>query len=194
MQETAMALERVEIARYVNDGQITHRVRPKRMVGGLLPCKDGYVVMIAPQQHQWDGFVKFLGNPEWAEDEKCKDELTRADNAPEINAYLEESVKDMTREEIYHGAQANSCPVGAVYTSAEVMEDAQIKSRGFFRDVEHPMAGVLRYPTAPYQYSVTPWKSYRPAPVMGQHNREIFGERLGCSEDEMIELKKAGII
>ncbi len=195
MQETTMALERVEIAGYVNGGEVTHRVRPHRMVGGLLPCKDGHVVMIAPQQHQWEGFVKFLGDPEWAQDEKCADESARADNAQDfINPILEESVKDLTKEEIYRGAQANSCPVGAVYSSAEVMSDPQIVSRGFFQEVEHPEAGTLKHPTTPYQHSAAPWRDYRPAPTLGQHNEEIFGERLGYSEEELEELKKEGII
>jgi crotonobetainyl-CoA:carnitine CoA-transferase CaiB-like acyl-CoA transferase len=194
MQEATMALERVEIARYVNDGEISHRVRPRRMVGGLLPCKDGHVVMIAPQQHQWEGFVDFLGNPEWAQDERCKDEMARADHAQEINPLIQESIKDLTREDIYHGAQANSCPVGSVNNSAEVMSDRQIVSRGFFQEVEHPQAGSLKHPTAPYQYSATPWRSYRSAPLLGEHNIEIFRHRLGYSEDELKKLSEAGTI
>lgn len=194
MQEVTMALERVEIARYVNDGEVTSRIRPPRMVGGLLPCKDGHLVLIAPQQHQWEGFMKFLGNPSWAGEERFKDEMSRADNAQELNPILKESIKDFTREEVYHGGQANSCPVGAVYSSAEVMNDAQISARGFFQEVEHPAAGALKHPTAPYQYSATPWRAYRPAPMLGQHNEEIYCGRLDYSKDELEEWKRKGII
>lgn len=159
-----------------------------------MPCKDGHVVMLAPQQHQWDGFVKYLGDKKLAADERCENENTRADHASEINPIIEEHLKDRNREEIYHGAQASNCPMGSVYSSGEVMDNEQAKARGFFQEVDHPLTGGLRHPVAPYQYSETPWRSYRHAPLLGQHNCEVYCEGLGYSAEQLEELTKEGII
>jgi len=69
-----------------------------------------------------------------------------------------------------------------------------LKARGFFVEIAHPVAGTHKYPGAPLKYSATPWEIRLPAPTLGQHNREIFGERLGLSAARLDELKRTGVI
>ena len=73
-----------------------------------------------------------------------------------------------------------------------VLEMEQLKSRDYFAQIEHPAAGVITYPGAPYKLTTEAWKLRRPAPLLGQHNREI--EHLGVSNDELVRLEKAGVI
>jgi crotonobetainyl-CoA:carnitine CoA-transferase CaiB-like acyl-CoA transferase len=61
-------------------------------------------------------------------------------------------------------------------------------------DVDHPGAGRLRVPGAPYRHSETPWRVARPAPRVGQHNREIYGGELGVSEETLRAYAEAGVI
>ena len=82
-------------------------------------------------------------------------------------------------------------PLGPVRTIAEVAAWEQARSRGFFAEVEHPEAGRLEYPTAPYLFSETPWREERPAPLLGQHNDEIYCERLGYSRRDLARLSAA---
>lgn len=192
-EEALISLDRVDIGAFTNDA-VAAMKRRRGMLGGLMRCKDGYVIIVAPQQHQWEALVKLMGNPEWAQGEKCKDEFVRAENADELQPLIEEWMLQHTRDEIYHRGQSFSCPVGAVNSAADVFNSPQMNARGFFVEIDHPEAGKLRYPSAPYKLSETPWQVSRAASLLGEHNLEVYCGRLGYSTEELAEMKASGII
>ena len=67
---------------------------------------------------------------------------------------------------------------------------AQMASRDFFVDLEHPRAGRLSYPTSPYHMSETMPRTERAAPLLGEHNAEVFGRRLGLAEEDIAKLRR----
>ncbi|MFO8010360.1 MAG: CoA transferase, partial [Dehalococcoidia bacterium] len=69
-----------------------------------------------------------------------------------------------------------------------------LRERGFFVDVDHPVAGKVTQAGAPFIMSETQWSVERPAPTLGQHNEQVFCDRLGYSKEQLIDLRKAGII
>ena len=70
----------------------------------------------------------------------------------------------------------------------------QTKAREFFTEIDHPAAGKLMYPGLPYKLStMTPSKNHG-APLLGQHNEEIYTERLGYAKEDLVRLKEAGVI
>ncbi len=191
-QEALISLDRVDIGTFANDRGAAGRRRG--MLGGLMPCQDGYVVIVAPQQHQWEALVKLMGNPQWAQGEKCNDEFTRSDNAAELQPLIEEWMLQHTRDEIYHRGQEFSCPVGPVNSAADVFNSPQIKERGFFVEINHPEAGNLSYPSASYKFSETPWQVNRAAPLLGEHNQEVYCGRLGYTREELTEMEASGVV
>ena len=191
-QETLISLDRVDIGSFANDRNAG--MRRRGMLGGLMPCKDGYVIVVAPQQHQWQALVKLLGSPDWALGEKCSDEWTRSENAAELQPLVEEWMLQHDKAEIYHRGQSFGCPVAPINSAADVFNSAQVKHREFFAEIEHPEAGKLSYPSAAYRLSETPWRASRPAPLLGQDNEDIYRKRLGHSEDEMARLREQGVV
>jgi len=97
-------------------------------------------------------------------------------------------------DELFHGIQRKGSPSAPVNSLEEVLSSPQFEARGFLTEVDHPEAGTLKYPTAPYHFSKTPWSVERPAPMLGQHNEEVFGRYLGYSRQDLIKLREAGII
>jgi crotonobetainyl-CoA:carnitine CoA-transferase CaiB-like acyl-CoA transferase len=190
-QEALVALERVDISRFANDPT---PVKFPGMVGGLVPSSDGYIVITAAQNKQWEGLVEAMGNPPWAQEEMCRDEIRRAQHRDEIQPRIAEWMARHTGEEIYRRAQERSAPVGPVRTVAEVMAWEQARRRGFFAEIEHPEVGRLEYPTAPYRASETPWRAERPAPLLGQHNDEVYCGGLGYSRRDLARLSAAGVV
>jgi len=81
-----------------------------------------------------------------------------------------------------------------VYSPAEVAGNGQYKARKFFIDLEHPAAREVRMPGAPCKFARTPWRIVRGAPMLGEHNQKILGERIGRSDAELAGLAAAGII
>ena len=60
-------------------------------------------------------------------------------------------------------------------------------------DIEHPATGKLKCPGAPFRTNEMPWRVRRPAPLLGQHNKEVYGE-LGYSRKDLVRLKETGVI
>jgi CoA:oxalate CoA-transferase len=192
-QESLMATERIEMDMFGNNERGS-TVWMQYMVGGLQRCKDGYVMITLGGMHHWDGLIKLLGNPDWAQDEKYKQEWNTYLYAQEINQYIAEWMINQTKEDVYHRAQALNCPIGMVTTVEDLVNSEQLKARGFFIEVEHPEMGTFKCPTASYRYSRTPLRFEHPAPLLGKHNEEVFGERLGYTREELARMREAGII
>jgi crotonobetainyl-CoA:carnitine CoA-transferase CaiB-like acyl-CoA transferase len=74
------------------------------------------------------------------------------------------------------------------------LDDVQLRARGFFEPVEHPLVGLHEYPTWPMRMSAGPTSYWRgPAPTLGQHNDEVLRE-LGCTEDDLERLRAEHVI
>ncbi len=73
-QEALMSMQRVESVTFANDQVVLTRGGDKvrRMPGGIMPCKDGYIVVVTPEEHQWNSLVKLIGDPQWAKEDWCQ--------------------------------------------------------------------------------------------------------------------------
>lgn len=193
-QESLMALNRMDMVRSANEGEVITRAKQGVPYGGALPCRDGYTVFITWESVQWDRLVAFMGNPEWANDDKFKDYAGRYQHGELLNALLTEWLVNHPKEELYHEGQAAGVPFAMVYTSKDLVDSEHLKARGFFVEIDHPRTGKVKYPSAPYKFSETPWQVKRPAPLLGEHNEEVFVRWLGHPREEMAKLGPAGVI
>ena len=170
------------------------RTRAKLGVPWVYPCKDGWVSFSPITDRFWRGTKAAMGNPEWAESELFESLISRATNHDAVEASLIDWLSNENKQEVFKKAQAEHVPCFPVNTPREVAENEQYKARGFFVEHDHPAARVVRMPGAPCMFSRTPWQLRRGAPRLGEHNREILGERLGVSIDELAALKRDGVI
>jgi len=159
-----------------------------------LQCKDGWIYACCVEEHQWRGFVEVMGNPEWASEEIFGDRFKRAENWEALELFLKEYLSEHTVLEVYKAAQARRVPFAPVSTMGDLLNSDHLKARGFFVEIAQPEAGTHKYPGAPLKYGATPWTIRLPAPVLGQHNEEIFGERLGLGPARIAELRRAKVI
>ena len=133
--------------------------------------------------------------PEWVNEPRYRDRRAMSDQYPEeAESLLTPWFMEHTKDEILNLCIENRVPCVPVREFDEVMADEQLNSRDYFREVDHPAAGVLRYPGAPFRLSATPCRVVRPAPSLGQHNGEILGGELGISEDELRSLSENGVV
>jgi crotonobetainyl-CoA:carnitine CoA-transferase CaiB-like acyl-CoA transferase len=193
-QESLMALNRMDMVRSANEGEVITRAKQGVPYGGALPCRDGYTVFITWESVQWDRLVAFMGDPEWANDDKFRDYAGRYQHGELLNALLTEWLVNHPKEELYHEGQAAGVPFAMVYTSKDLVDSEHLKARGFFVEIDHPRTGKVKYPSAPYKFSETPWQVKRPAPLLGEHNEEVFVRWLGHPREEMAKLGPAGVI
>lgn len=159
----------------------------------ILRCKDGYIYHAFIEEHHWKRSLEAMGNPEWAQSELFKDFPTRAQYWDGLEPLMLEWTMAHTMEEIYRGHQQKGAPIGAVYTAKDIFNDEQFASRGFITEINHQVTGNLKYPGVPYSFANNR-ETPDPAPLLGQHNEEIFYRRLGYKKEDLVKLQEAAII
>jgi CoA:oxalate CoA-transferase len=194
MQEWEMNLLKPKWEMFTFEGFTPSRKTVVRQGHGMTPCKNGYVVIMLLEEHQWLRFVELAGKPEWLTDERFLDPYKRAENGDDLSRVIADWAKDYTMEEIYHRGQEAGVPVGKVNKPSDLFSSQQLKEREFFFDMAHPYAGSLSYPGTPYRLSGRPRVIHSPAPTLGQHNEEIFCERLGYTGEDLAALRQAFVI
>jgi len=142
----------------------------------FMECRDGWIFLCAIEEHQWERFVEIMGNPEWAGLELFTNRLARGANFDALQAFLQEWCRDQSVQELYEAAQRRRIPFAPVSTMGDLVASPHLRARGFFVTVDHPVAGTVTMPGAPYKLAATPWLLRRPAPCLGQHTAEVLAE------------------
>jgi crotonobetainyl-CoA:carnitine CoA-transferase CaiB-like acyl-CoA transferase len=176
-------------------GGVQGRRRPEgAMFGHVMPCKDGYFVGQAGGGAAWDDVAEFYGREELKED-RFADPVQRIVNGQALDNILIDAAKDRTMAEMFRTASEQYRMLfGIVQTPADLARCAQLDARKFFQEVEHPVIGKIKVPFRLWNMTESPARYLRPAPLLGQHNVEVYGEILGCTEAEAESLREAGVI
>ena len=161
----------------------------------LRATSDGYILPNPGigARDNWQATVEFLEVPE-LDDERFSSPSARLANAEELGRILDETFQTKNKSDMFFAAHDKRFIYGIVQSPEEVLADPQFAARGYFVDIEHPATGTVKYPGPPFLMSGTPWGPAKPAPLLGQDNQEVFGERLGYTNDEMSRLRSIGVI
>lgn len=194
-QEAEMALERMNIVRFYELGKNPTRVKINRLRDTLLKCGDGlYVKVVLHPDKQWNGVVKALGAPEWTNLEQFSTHTLREDNFEELTDYLNQEAAKYTADELFNLIQKEGTACAPICTAEQVYKSPQSAARDFFVEIDHPKAGALKYPGLPFKMSASAPTDNFAAPMLGEHNEEVYCKKLGYSREELVKFKEAGVI
>jgi crotonobetainyl-CoA:carnitine CoA-transferase CaiB-like acyl-CoA transferase len=155
----------------------------------LRPCQDGWVHVHTNVRHP-DLLAVLMEEPRLADPELLE---TPAGHADEIDALMDRWLAQHPKREVVALSQEMRVPNTAVQTPAEVLEDAHLRERGYFVEVDHPAAGPIEQPGPPFRMEQTPWRTER-APLLGEHNRAVYVEELGYAPEDLARLRDRGVI
>jgi crotonobetainyl-CoA:carnitine CoA-transferase CaiB-like acyl-CoA transferase len=169
----------------------------------VYPCRDGYVstrILAGGMGNLFQPLVEWMDSEGMAEDLKDID-WTKVDilklTQEEVQHYeevLDKFFQRHSRAEIDEQALRRGFMAYPFIHPKDLIEDVQLKDRGFFVEVNHPELGAsLVYPGMPYKSSGCPPSTPCRAPLIGEHNNEVY-QKLGMSEKDIAELKKRSII
>jgi crotonobetainyl-CoA:carnitine CoA-transferase CaiB-like acyl-CoA transferase len=161
-------------------------------VVGIYPAADGHIGIHAMPKN-WPQLIAALDAQWMATDERFVDNRARLRNDDDLSAQLFLWSSSLTKQEAYERAGQFRAPISPVNTIADLLESRHLRERGFFRTVEHPAAGPMRYAGPPARMPATPPEP-RPAPLLGQHNAEVYGELLGLQPRDLAALAAAGVV
>ena len=194
IQECLAAILEMNFMHWTYAGKETSRLGRRSIYPWcMLDCKDGKIFLINVEEDQWQRLVELMDNPEWASLEIFKDRVTRGQNYDALYPFLQEWAAEQTVNELYRTGQEQRICFAPVNTMADLFASEHLKAREFFVQISHQVAGTLTYPGAPFKPSEGGHAIHRPAPLLGQHNNEVY-TKIGLSQSEIDELKKQGII
>ncbi len=171
----------------------------------IWPCKDGYISWshgglspLGPSLPlvKWmdrEGFTNdYLKTFDWNRPDFVRVPQEEFDQIEEATARF---FMSHTKAELLEGAVKNDAMLYPVSTTKDMMENRQLIARGFWVEIEHPELGLsITYPGAFGSFSEVPLNMTRRAPLIGEHNHEIYEKELAIPKETLLILKQAGVI
>jgi CoA:oxalate CoA-transferase len=170
---------------------------PRLAPFGVFEASDGWVAVCGPTDPFARGLFRAIDRPELADDVRFSTRDRRVANADEVHAMIQAWMAGRTRAEALELLLANDVPAAEVRDPIEAITDPAVRAVGGTSPVEHPtygsVDGVLG-PGLPISFSGAHAAHDRPAPFVGQHNDEVYGDLLGYSAERIAALRASGAI
>ncbi len=158
-------------------------------------AKDGYLVIGCGNQRLFEVFCnQLLNRPELITDERFLDVPLRVKNNKAFKVYVEEWLKDIPVAEAVDRILAAGIPAGPIMDLEQISHDPHIAgARKMFTEIDHPTAGRMKLNSSPIKLSETAAEIRAASPTLGQHNYEIFHDRLGLSDKDFRAYQEKGV-
>jgi crotonobetainyl-CoA:carnitine CoA-transferase CaiB-like acyl-CoA transferase len=183
------------------DYQVNHReLKPKGNKSdyaaphGIYRCKgeDRWVAIAVTNDEEWQSFAKAIGSPKWALDNKYAKAADRVKNSDVLDKLVESWTINYPPEAVEEMLQKAGVGAGVVANAQDIDEDPQMNYYNFYREIEHPYVGKLRYyHPAPIKLSAVETAVGRPV-LLGEHTDYICTKILGMSQNEVDKLRQKG--
>lgn len=199
--DSIVALSSIMYADYINGGEMPTRIGNEDR--GLCPfsdyrAKDGNFIICCGNQKLFETLcTKVLKRPDLLQDERFKNMEARSDikHHHAFRVYLEQWTTQYTVEENLEMLLEAGIPCSQIYNAAQVFADEHIaKAREMFVKIEHPLIGEMTIMGNPIKLQDTKVTFQRHAPLLGEHNEEVYEQMLGIGKAQLDELKKAEVI
>ncbi len=154
---------------------------------------DDYVFMLTTNEEMWRALCGAIGRPELSDDPRFASPKARAKNNEELTAILNEWTGRHNKHEVMQMLGKAGVPCGAVLNTVELLGDPHLRQRRMIVDIEHPARGTISIPGCPVQLEDSPVE-VESAPLLGQHNAEVYGQMLGLTQQQLEDLKAQGVI
>ncbi|SME92290.1 Crotonobetainyl-CoA:carnitine CoA-transferase CaiB [Tistlia consotensis] len=152
---------------------------------------DGWINIGAANQTNWLRLLKAIGAEELAEDPRFRENAGRMAHLAELEAELTPHLEPRTTAAWLEVFEAAGLPAGPVLSTREMHADPHVRARDMVVPLDHPKAGRTHAIGFPVKFSETPGAVTRPAPLLGQHTREVLAE-IGLMDDEIDRLVAQG--
>ena len=166
---------------------------------GVYPCRgeDRWLALTVRDDAEWAALCQLMARPELASDPRYADGLGRLEHHDDLDAIIAAWTREEDGAELQARLQERGIPAGCVLDGHDLLFDPQLRARGFFEPVAHPPTqrlGTRVYPGRPYRFGATPSGISRPAPALGQHNREVLRDLLGYTDEQIDRMEQEHVI
>lgn len=157
-------------------------------------CTNGYVMLAVAHDKQWASLCRIIGREDLAHDPRTATVAARKAHEAFVEQLIEDWTRHRTKHEVVATLNAASIAVSPVLDFGEIVQEPHFRERESVCEVAHPTAGALtHYGVAP-KFAKTPARVHLAAPLLGQHNAEVYSSWLGYDEAILAELRQEGVI
>jgi len=196
--EATVATMIYETVAFQYNGILRERAGRRFAVGPFLivtlKCRDGYAGLQCVTDKQFQGLCDLMQRPDLKTDDRFNTALKRMVSNDALLEIVAGFFVEHDRRWLYREGQARAIPLVPVPSVAEVLEWEQTRARDYFETIDDPALGRIRIPGAPLRMHSHRPDATRPAPRLGQHNREVLGALPGVGADGLATLERSGVI
>jgi crotonobetainyl-CoA:carnitine CoA-transferase CaiB-like acyl-CoA transferase len=157
------------------------------------PTADGWINLGGANQSNWERIARAIGREDLIADPRFATNGERMKNLAALTPLIAERMKTRPRADWIREFEAAGMPVGPINTIGDMLADPQVAAREMVVETEHPKAGRTRAIGLPIKFSDTPGAVTRPAPLLGEHTREVLSS-LGYDAAAIDALAASGAI
>lgn len=178
----------------------TERVREGNRPSSVAPldvylsADDQYLAIVGGSDANFARLVRAMNRPELLIDPRFATSAARVERSGEINDLVAGWVRDRTADEVERQCASSGTPFGRVAHAGELLDDPHFLARGDFVLVDDPAVGAHRQQAPHPRVDGERVDAVRPAPLLGQHNREVWCDDLGLEPHRLDELEAKGIV
>jgi crotonobetainyl-CoA:carnitine CoA-transferase CaiB-like acyl-CoA transferase len=199
MLRATVATMGVGLMEYVMTGRVLRprgNYDPTMAPYGNYPCQeeDRWVSIAVTNDQEWQGLKQAMGNPDWTADPRFASRYQRLKHRPELDQYISQWTVTRSTQEITELLQSHGVAAAPVMDPEERLFDPHFQARGLYQEIEHPALGAEPIFNLMWNLSKTPPAIRRHAPLLGEHNQQVFCGILGMSEEELRRLEEAQVV
>ena len=193
LADTGYSYTEIPITAYTGGGELPRRGETAAPPSGAYPCKDGWVLIAAGDQHQWPRVCSALGKPEWMEDERFTERHRRSQNGEAVDQAVKELLGNMTIKEAVDHFTFHDVTAAPVNDIPQAAADPHPWERRALVEVSDPIAGTIHVSGDFWHFSRTP-AVVGPTPMPGEHTDEVLSELLSYTQEELAHLRLEKVI
>ena len=157
------------------------------------PTRDGYIALLPYTGEHWEALFTAMGRADLAVSLQVTDRQQRNANVAALYEALAEMTRTRSSAEWLALCDRLDIPATRLYSIDELIEHPQLEATGLLRTMTHPTEGTIRYVRPTTKFAKSPASVRHPAPLLGEHSREVLGEA-GYSGPEIDALLRSGAV
>ena len=163
---------------------------------GNYPCAgdDEWVSIAVRTEEEWHGLVEAMGSPAWAGEPEFASRFARLNHRSEMDARVSDWTRERTPWDATELLQSHGVAAFPVLGAEGRLFNPHFRERELYSEIEHPALGIEPIFNLMWQLSRTPPRIQRHAPLLGEHNREVFCGLLGLDDAELSRLEEEQVV
>jgi len=200
MQDAVVNYMRVPLRHHIQTNAVVQRSGNRLSHAAptdTYPCAPGgpndYVYLMATTPRMWENILRIIGREDLIDDPRYTSMSERNQRFDEVYDFIKAWTVQHPKFDVMERFGKAGVPCGAVFDSQDILTHPQLRERGMVETNEHPTRESITMPGCPLQLDDSP-VTVTPAPLLGQHNSEVYQDLLGLSAEEIQGLEKEGVI